>query len=122
MPREPDTDRRWFDLLASETVLFDEQLLTRCAAPMERGAQKYSSRNWEKADSTADVMRRTTDPEDDTGWHPAAVDAARDDLEGIRPRRCRGLALARHRPHARRRASAGRAGSTFTAHIRGAAA
>ncbi|MGW0577942.1 hypothetical protein ACWD25_18665 [Streptomyces sp. NPDC002920] len=42
---EPDTGRPRFDVLILETVPFDEQLLTRCAAPMEGGAQKYSSRN-----------------------------------------------------------------------------
>jgi hypothetical protein len=54
---EPDTGRPRFDLLVPETVPFDEQLLTRCAALMERGAQKYSSRNWEKADSAAELER-----------------------------------------------------------------
>jgi Domain of unknown function (DUF5664) len=44
-------------VLDPETVPFDEQLLTRCAAPMERGAQKYSPRNWEKADSAAELER-----------------------------------------------------------------
>lgn len=53
MLREPDTGQLWFDLLVSETVPFDEQLLTRCAALMERGAQKYSSRIWEKRGSAS---------------------------------------------------------------------
>ncbi|MFB6568250.1 hypothetical protein [Streptomyces noursei] len=34
-------------------------------------------------DRLAAVVQRTTDPEDDTGWHPAAVAAARDDLETV---------------------------------------
>lgn len=57
MLREPDTGRSRFDVLVSETVPLDEQLLTRCAAPMEGGAQKYSCRNWEKADPAAELER-----------------------------------------------------------------
>ncbi|MFE7114087.1 dATP/dGTP diphosphohydrolase domain-containing protein [Streptomyces sp. NPDC057654] len=53
--RAPDTGRPRFDLLVSETVPCDQHLLTRCAALMERGAQKYSSRNGEKADSLAEL-------------------------------------------------------------------
>ncbi|WP_438489527.1 hypothetical protein [Streptomyces sp. S186] len=34
-------------------------------------------------DRLAAMVQRTTDPDDDTGWHPAAVDAARDDLETV---------------------------------------
>ncbi|WP_412079165.1 dATP/dGTP diphosphohydrolase domain-containing protein [Streptomyces xanthophaeus] len=57
MLREPDTRRPRFDLLGSETVPFGGQLFTPCAALVERGAQKCSSRNWEKADSVAQLER-----------------------------------------------------------------
>lgn len=57
MNREPDTGRPRFDLLVPENVPFDQQLLTRCAALMERGAQKYAERNWEKAGSPEELER-----------------------------------------------------------------
>ena len=57
MVREPEDGRPRFDLLLPETVSYDQQLLTRCAELMARGAQKYSSRNWEKADSTEEIER-----------------------------------------------------------------
>ncbi|KIZ16881.1 hypothetical protein [Streptomyces natalensis] len=73
-------------------------------------------------DRLAAVVQRTTDPDDDTGWHPAAIDAARDDLETVvgldaaevtlRPDTA--IILASELQEA--------AGATFTAHIRGAAA
>ncbi|MDP9904735.1 dATP/dGTP diphosphohydrolase domain-containing protein [Arthrobacter bambusae] len=57
MNREPDTGRPRFDLLVPENVPFDQQLLTRCAALMERGALKYAERNWERADSSEELER-----------------------------------------------------------------
>jgi len=57
MQREPDTGRPRFDLLLPETVPYEEQLLTRCAELMARGAAKYASRNWEKANSPAELER-----------------------------------------------------------------
>lgn len=57
MQREPDSGRPRFDLLLPEAVPYDRQLLTRCATLMARGAEKYSSRNWEKADSAEEVQR-----------------------------------------------------------------
>ena len=82
MLREPDTDRPRFDLLVPETVPYEDQLLTRVAALMARGAAKYSTRgqctcgtqphltdcpatvvitkgdrNWENADGEAELDR-----------------------------------------------------------------
>ncbi|WP_424863018.1 dATP/dGTP diphosphohydrolase domain-containing protein [Streptomyces sp. MMS24-I29] len=57
MLREPDTGRPRFDLLVPENVPYGKQLLTRCAALMARGAEKYESRNWEKADSREELDR-----------------------------------------------------------------
>lgn len=57
MTREPDTGRPRFDLLLPEHVPYEHQLLTRAAALMERGARKYSSRNWEKANTPAELER-----------------------------------------------------------------
>ncbi|MBL1115425.1 hypothetical protein JK364_23935 [Streptomyces sp. 110] len=60
MLREPGAGRPRFSVLVPETAPFDEQLLTRCAAPMEGGAQKGSPRNREKADSAAELEHPRT--------------------------------------------------------------
>lgn len=57
MQREPDAGRPRFDLLVPLNVPYEEQLLTRCAALMERGARKYASRNWERANSAEELER-----------------------------------------------------------------
>lgn len=57
MQREPAAGRPRFDLLLPEAVPYQDQLLTRFAALMERGAEKYESRNWEKADSPEEMAR-----------------------------------------------------------------
>lgn len=57
MQREPEAGRPRFDLLIPQTVPYEHQLLTRCAALMARGAEKYSSRNWEKANSPEELER-----------------------------------------------------------------
>ncbi|MFK0179646.1 hypothetical protein ACIQVR_27170 [Streptomyces xanthochromogenes] len=57
---EPDTGRSRFDVSILETVPFGKQLLTRCAAPLEGGAQKYSSRSRVKADSAAGLENMKT--------------------------------------------------------------
>ena len=38
-------------------ILTDAQFLTRCAELMARGAEKYDSRNWEKASSSEEMER-----------------------------------------------------------------
>ncbi|MFI1205783.1 hypothetical protein ACH4VR_41270 [Streptomyces sp. NPDC020883] len=73
-------------------------------------------------DRLAAVVQRTTDPDDDTGWYPAAIDAARDALETVagldaaevKLRYDAAIALAGELQQA--------ADGTFTAHTRGAVA
>lgn len=57
MVREPDTEKPRFDLLVPEGVPYEEQMLTRFAKCLTKGAKKYSDRNWEKADSQEEVNR-----------------------------------------------------------------
>jgi hypothetical protein len=55
--REAVGDRARFELLLPLGVPYSEQLLTRCAVHMAKGAQKYASRNWE-AFSDEDALER----------------------------------------------------------------
>ena len=57
MMREPDTGKPRFDLLLPLGVPYDEQFLTRIAALMARGAEKYEDRNWEVANSVSELDR-----------------------------------------------------------------
>lgn len=57
MLREPSTGSPRFDLLIPAGVPYSDQLLTRCAALMERGVTKYAARNWEKARSLEEIER-----------------------------------------------------------------
>ncbi|MEE6264936.1 hypothetical protein V2E29_04645 [Streptomyces diastatochromogenes] len=73
-------------------------------------------------DRLAAVVQRTTDPDDDTGWHPAAVDAARDDLETVAGLDAAEVTLRHDTAVALADQLHTAAGATFTAHTRGAAA
>lgn len=55
MQREPKNGQPRFDLLIPLKVPYHEQLLTRAAALVERGAQKYDSRDWEQASTPAEA-------------------------------------------------------------------
>ena len=57
MIREPDTEKPRFDLLVPEGVPYEQQMLTRFAILLSKGADKYSSRNWEKASSQKEIDR-----------------------------------------------------------------
>lgn len=57
MQREPDHDKPRFDLLVPEGLPYEDQLLTRFAVLLGKGAGKYSERNWEKANSKEEVDR-----------------------------------------------------------------
>lgn len=57
MQRDTERGKPRFDLLMPKGVPFDAQMLTRFAALMARGAEKYDARNWEKADSEAELGR-----------------------------------------------------------------
>lgn len=49
MRRDVDTDKPRFDLVTPLALDYEDQLLTRWARLMARGAHKYGDRNWEKA-------------------------------------------------------------------------
>lgn len=57
MVRDTQDGKARFDLLFPLGVPFKEQMLTRLADLMERGAQKYTERNWEKANSQEELDR-----------------------------------------------------------------
>ena len=57
MKRDTETGKPRFDLLRPLNVPYEDQFLTRVAALLGRGAEKYDERNWEKADSEAELAR-----------------------------------------------------------------
>lgn len=57
MQRDTDKGKARFDLLMPLNVPYGEQLLTRFADLMTRGAEKYDPRNWEKANSVEEMER-----------------------------------------------------------------
>jgi hypothetical protein len=57
MVRDTETDKPRFDLLLPERLPYEEQMLTRWAYLMARGADKYGARNWEKADGLPEFAR-----------------------------------------------------------------
>lgn len=57
MQRDTSKGKPRFDLLRPKNVPYEEQMLTRFARLMERGAEKYSARNWESADSEEELDR-----------------------------------------------------------------
>lgn len=57
MQRDVETGKARFDLIIPEGVPFEEQLLTRLALLMGRGAEKYDARNWEQANSDVEIAR-----------------------------------------------------------------
>lgn len=57
MVRDTDAGKARFDLLLPEGVPYRSQFLTRVADLFTRGAVKYDARNWEQADSPAELER-----------------------------------------------------------------
>jgi hypothetical protein len=57
MQRDTNEGKPRFDLIMPLDLPYKEQLLTRWANLMARGAQKYSSRNWEKAETKEELDR-----------------------------------------------------------------
>lgn len=55
--RDSEAGKPRFDLLCPEKVPYQEQMLTRWAALMGRGAEKYEDRNWEKFADEAALAR-----------------------------------------------------------------
>lgn len=57
MQRDTTDGKPAFALLLAEGVPYSEQMLTRWASHMAKGAEKYEVRNWEKACSQEEVDR-----------------------------------------------------------------
>lgn len=57
MVRDTEEGKPRFDLIRPLGVPYEQQMLTRFAALMARGAAKYNARNWEKADSEEELKR-----------------------------------------------------------------
>lgn len=57
MQRDTQEGKPRFDLMFPVGVPYEEQFVTRIAALMARGAEKYDDRNWEKANSPEELER-----------------------------------------------------------------
>jgi hypothetical protein len=57
MVRDTQAGKPRFDLLLPKGVPYGEQMLTRFAELMARGADKYDERNWEKAGGQEELDR-----------------------------------------------------------------
>jgi len=57
MVRDTENGKARFDLLLPLGIPYEEQMLTRDAQLMARGAEKYEARNWEKANGEAELAR-----------------------------------------------------------------
>lgn len=57
MVRDTEKGKPRFDLIIPDGVPYDSQLLTRFSLLLERGAEKYTERNWEKACSVQELGR-----------------------------------------------------------------
>lgn len=57
MQRDIQTGKPRFDLLLVDGQPFEEQFLTRFAALLARGAEKYGERNWQLASSEEELGR-----------------------------------------------------------------
>ena len=55
MVRDIQEDKECFDLLLPEGIPYEDQMLTRFAAHLTKGAKKYSDRNWEKASGETEM-------------------------------------------------------------------
>lgn len=57
MRRDTQQDKPAFSLIMPESLPYEEQMLTRWAQLMARGAEKYGNRNWELANSDDELDR-----------------------------------------------------------------
>lgn len=57
MRRDIQEGKPRFDLMFPENMPYEEQPLTRLAALLSRGVEKYGERNWELANSTEELER-----------------------------------------------------------------
>lgn len=53
--KETDINKPRFDLLIPKSTKFDNSMLYRWSMLLSRGANKYSERNWEKANSLEEM-------------------------------------------------------------------
>jgi hypothetical protein len=60
MQRDTAEGKPRFDLITPLRLPYEEQMITRWAGLMARGAEKYDARNWEKA-CTVDELSRFQD-------------------------------------------------------------
>jgi hypothetical protein len=57
MIRDSDSEKPRFDLIIPLNQKYEDTLLYRFAMLLNKGAKKYSERNWEKADSIEELER-----------------------------------------------------------------
>lgn len=57
MQRDTQSGKPRFDLLYPLGIPYNDQFLTRVAELLARGVEKYSERNWEKAEGEAELIR-----------------------------------------------------------------
>lgn len=57
MVRDTQEGKPRFDLIAPKRLPYRDQMMTRWAALMGRGAEHYGDRNWEKASTQAELDR-----------------------------------------------------------------
>lgn len=57
MVRDIESDKPAFELLLPLNVPYDEQMVTRVAKHLRKGAEKYARRNWEKGNSNEEMER-----------------------------------------------------------------
>lgn len=57
MQRDTSKSKARFDLIIPLNIPFEEQMLTRFAYLMNRGQEKYTARNWEKAGTKEELNR-----------------------------------------------------------------
>lgn len=57
MVRDTEEGKARFDLILPRGIPYEEQMLTRFAEHMARGAAKYEDRNWERANSEVELAR-----------------------------------------------------------------
>lgn len=57
MKRDVQTDKPRFDLIIAEDTKYEDSLLYRWAMLLQRGANKYGERNWEKSNSIEELNR-----------------------------------------------------------------
>lgn len=57
MVRDTDKGKARFDLIHPKDIPYKQQILTRFAELMSRGAEKYNARNWEKASGQEELDR-----------------------------------------------------------------